>query len=155
MPEKYHKEFASFWYYYLSQHMKTGTRALHYVGTWIAIIATGVAVTDQITNFFALGTMRWLLVPAGIITVYVLGFISHWTIEKNQPATFTYPLMSVGGDLYMFWMITTRQVKPHVEEIKRRLATGWVIDRYGFYAPEYAREHKLTSDRKMVPTAVA
>lgn len=157
MNEKYYHGFGSFpqfWYFYLSQHMKTGTRAFHYVGTWIAVLSLPLALWDQVADFSGWGAWRWSWVAMGILTTYILGFVSHWTIEKNQPATFVYPLLSVGGDLYMFGLTTVRRIPPDVQEIRRRLASGWIVNRYGLYPPEYAREHRITMDRTVVSAAV-
>lgn len=157
MTEKLYKGFGSFpqfWYFYLSQHMKTGTRAFHWVGTFVAILSVPIAIYDQATDALVGSSLRWLLIPAGILVTYILGFVSHWTIEKNQPATFVYPLLSVGGDLNMFWLMTVRRIKPHVEEVRTRLANGWVVNRYGLWPPETARQRGLRSDRRVVPSAV-
>lgn len=150
MGEKYHHDFGSFWYFYLSQHYRGATRAFHYVGTLIAFALTGIAIADAFANFLGIGALRWLLIPGGIALTYALGFISHWTIEKNQPATFVYPGFSVFGDLYMVWRITTRGIVQDVEVVRQRLETGWVVDRFGFYPPEYASENGIEMDQKMV-----
>lgn len=158
MTEKTYVGFSSFprfWYFYLSQHMKVGTRAFHYLGTLTIWIGLGLAVADLFAPFLGLGNLRWLLPVGGILITYILGFVSHWTIEKNQPATFVYPLLSVGGDLVMFWKMTIRTIRPDVEEVRRRLATGWVVNRYGLYPPDEAKARKLVSDRRVVPSAVA
>lgn len=158
MSEKLYRGFGSFpqfWYFYLSQHMKVGTRAFHYVGTATIFIGLGVALADQFADFLGMGGQRWLLPVGGILLTYILGFVSHWTIEKNQPATFVYPLLSMGGDLVMFWKMTIRTLAPDVQEIRRRLGTGWAVNRYGLYSPDVARARKITSDRRVVPSATA
>lgn len=118
--------------------MKLATRAVHYVGTWVAFGGLGLALYDQFTNALIGSPMRWLLVPAGLVWMYGTAFVSHWLIEKNQPATFVYPALSVGGDLKMFWLMTIRQNKKYVEEIRHRLANGWLADREGLWPPELA-----------------
>lgn len=150
MAEKYHTDFGSFYLFYLSQHMRVGTRAFHYVGTWIAFLVLGAIVADQFLDFLGMGNWRWALILPAYLQVYVLGFLSHWTIEKNQPATFVYPLYSIGGDLVMFKRITTRQIKKDVETVRDRLNSGWAVDRFGFYPPDHARKHKIVTDRRLV-----
>jgi hypothetical protein len=153
MPEKFHKDFRSFWYFYLSQHMRTGTRAVHYVGTTVIWIATATAVADHFLDFLGLGAARWWLIPGALVYMYVTAFISHWTIEKNQPATFVYPWYSIFGDLYMYWRMTNRGITQDVQVVRERLANGWAIDRYGFYPPDEARARGVVHDAKMVSAA--
>ena len=155
MPERYHHDFASFWPYYVSQHMRRGTRALHYVGTWIALLALAAAVADALTGFLGLGAARWLLVPAGIATTYLFAWVSHWALEKNQPASFVYPAFSFRGDLVLFWRITTGRIGGDTALVAQRLAEGWAVDKYGFYPPDYAREHGIVTDTRLVSYAAA
>lgn len=158
MAEKYYQGFGSFpqfWYFYLSQHMKTGTRAVHYVGTWAIWVALALAAVGPMiasTGFLA-SAARWWLVPGALLYMYVTAFISHWTIEKNQPATFIYPLLSVGGDLKMFGLGNLGRLRPHVETVRTRIAQGWVVNRYGFYPPEYAASRGIKHDVKVAPFA--
>ena len=155
MSEKYHKDFGSFYLFYLSQHMRTGTRAVHYFGTWTILIGTALAFAGPslATSGFLTTNARWFLIPGTMAYMYLTAFISHWTIEKNQPATFVYPWYSVFGDLYMFWRMTTRQIVGDVRTVRERLASGWAVDKRGFYPPEYARANHIQTDRKMVSVA--
>lgn len=84
--------FAEFWPYYLGEHRRPVTRALHFVGT--ALLASAVVA--------AAVTMRPLFALAGVVGVYACAWPGHFFIEKNRPATFTYPLWSVRGDFKMF-----------------------------------------------------
>ena len=141
-PQKYYDtfgKFPEFFLFYLSQHMKVGTRAVHYVGTWVAFGGLGLAIWDANTGAILGNPLAWLWIPAGLVWMYGTAFLSHWFIEKNQPATFIYPLLSVGGDLRMFWLMTIRQNKKHVHEVRRRLANGWLADREALWPPELAK----------------
>jgi hypothetical protein len=73
--------FAEFWPFYLREHSKPRTRALHYVGTSL-VVALALA---------ALVTANWWLLVALPIAGYFFAWIAHFGVEKNRPATFTYP----------------------------------------------------------------
>jgi hypothetical protein len=95
------KSFADFWPYYLSEHSKSATRALHCVGT-LAAIAVLV---------FLIVIGKWWLFPLAAVPGYALAWVGHFFIEKNRPATFTYPLWSFMGDWKMLALMLTRRLK--------------------------------------------
>lgn len=104
-----HRSFAEFWPYYLREHSKPRTRALHYAGTTVVILlATWAAVSGQ-----------WRLLLAIPIAGYGFAWIAHFTVEKNRPATFTYPLWSLAADFRMWWLWLTRRLEP---ELKKALS---------------------------------
>jgi hypothetical protein len=41
---------------------------------------------------------------------YGFAWFGHFVFEKNRPATFVYPLYSLGSDFVMFWHILTGQI---------------------------------------------
>ncbi len=83
--------YREFWPFYLAEHSKRATRAFHYLGT-ISFIALGIYA-------FATGTW-WALAWAGI-NAYAFAWFSHFVIEHNKPATFTYPIWSLVSDFRM------------------------------------------------------
>ena len=97
--------FADFWPYYLREHSRPATRALHYVGTSL-VVALAV---------YALVTARWLLFLAIPVAGYFFAWVGHFGIEKNRPATFTYPLWSLGADFRMWWLWLTRRLDRELE----------------------------------------
>ncbi len=82
------KDFATyeeFWPTYLSQHARHETRMLHIAGTVLALMA----IVKAIIYF----SVFWLLMAP--IIGYGIAWIAHTLVEKNHPATFTYPLWSL------------------------------------------------------------
>ena len=93
------KSFAEFWPYYLSEHAKPTTRALHFAGTAAGLVLAFLALTSG--NF-------WLLLIA-LICGYGPAWIGHYFVEKNRPATFRHPLWSLIADFRMiFFFISGR-----------------------------------------------
>jgi len=88
------RTYAEFWPYYLGQHVHRETRLLHIAGTFLALLAVVWAIVSF--NFI------WLLLAP--VIGYGVAWISHAFIEHNHPATFTYPLWSLRGDLHMLWL---------------------------------------------------
>ena len=92
--------YAQFWPYYLGEHARPGTRAWHYTGTGLAILALLLA---------PLARLWWLLIAVPVAG-YLFAWIGHWRVERNRPATFTYPLWSLMSDLRMFGLAMTGQL---------------------------------------------
>ncbi len=86
------KSFAEFWPFYLREHAKRMTRALHYCGTTLVILCL---VTGLITGR---ALLFWLMPLAG----YGFAWVAHFTVERNRPATFKHPLWSLAADFVMF-----------------------------------------------------
>jgi len=95
-----YSSFADFYPFYLSEHSKCATRRLHFAGSSLALACVVMLV--------ATANLWWLL--AGLVCGYGFAWISHMTVEKNRPATFTYPLYSFMGDWMMFWQMLTGRI---------------------------------------------
>ncbi|WP_443750493.1 Mpo1-like protein [Asticcacaulis solisilvae] len=105
MAERY-TTYSAFFDFYLSEHEKPLTRALHYCGSACGISALILTVT----------TANLLWIPAGLVSGYGFAWIAHFFVEHNKPATFKYPLWSFLGDYHMFALWLTGRLN------KRRAA---------------------------------
>ena len=93
------KNFEEFWPFYLKEHSSPLNRKFHFVGTSLVhVIFFYIFVTGNVRFF-------WLLPLTG----YTFAWIGHFIIEKNRPATFTYPLWSLRGDFKMFYLMLFRK----------------------------------------------
>ena len=101
------RTYGEFWPFYLSQHSHPTNRALHIVGTAAGtlLLAAGLATLD------------WRLIVASVITGYAFAWAGHLFVERNRPATFTYPLWSLASDLRMFGLALTGRL---TAELKRQ-----------------------------------
>ncbi|HVT30446.1 MAG TPA: DUF962 domain-containing protein [Lacipirellulaceae bacterium] len=89
------QEFASFeefWPYYLSAHSRRDTRAMHALGTTVALLGIG--------SWLLSGKKKYL--GMALAGSYGSAWIGHYVFEKNQPATFENPLWSLQADLRMY-----------------------------------------------------
>ena len=105
--------FEEFWPYYVAQHSRSSTRALHFTGTTLVLASLAAA---------ALVSPRWAL--AAPVVGYGPAWIGHFFFEKNRPATFTHPLWSLRGDFRMYWRTLTGRMGPEVERALRLYPPG-------------------------------
>lgn len=99
-PNKEYTSFAEFYPFYLTQHGDRANRRLHFCGTTLVLAIT----------LAALITGHWTLFWAVPLAGYGFAWVGHFFIEKNRPATFTYPIYSLMGDFVMFWEMLTGKI---------------------------------------------
>lgn len=105
MTDPRYTTFAEFWPFYLREHARPGTRALHYIGTTL-VVALAVA---------ALVTGEWLMLVALPLAGYFFAWVAHFAHEKNRPATFAYLLWSLRADFRMWWLWLARRLGPELD----------------------------------------
>ena len=89
--------FAAFWPYYLGEHRNPYNRGLHYTGTTLAICWLIATVVMQ---------YPWFLIGAPL-SGYGFAWVGHFFVEKNRPATFTYPFYSLFADFTLYFMFVS------------------------------------------------
>jgi len=98
--------YAEFWPHYLREHARPATRALHYLGTGLAVALLIGAVV----------TANWWLLVAVPVAGYLFAWIGHIAVERNRPATFTHPVWSLVSDFRMAWLWATGRLGRELEK---------------------------------------
>lgn len=111
--ERKYKTFKDFYPYYLTEHQDEVCRELHFTGTASLFVIL----------FIALITQKWALIGLLPLVGYGFAWVGHFFFEKNKPATFTYPIWSLGSDFVMFYHILTDQIDEKLEEARRIIGT--------------------------------
>jgi hypothetical protein len=99
--------FADFWPQYVLEHQSVGCRALHFVGTSLAIACVATVLVT--------GSYRWLMLAP--LLGYGLSWIGHMAVERNRPTAFRYPGWSFAADLKMWGLIICRQMAGEVRRV--------------------------------------
>ena len=101
---------SDFYPFYLSEHRKRSTRTMHFIGTALVILCLLYSIMMQ----------KWILLLLIPVLGYGFAWVSHAFLERNKPATFTYPFYSLGSDFIMFWDILTGKIGKRLEEAIKR-----------------------------------
>jgi len=107
MPEQRIQSFEEFWPFYVREHRLRSTRILHVLGTTLGLVVAVAAVALQL--------WWWLL--AAVVCGYGFAWFSHFVIEKNKPASFSYPLWSFAADWKLWAMTLTGRMEAESQRI--------------------------------------
>jgi hypothetical protein len=107
-----YRTMAEFWPFYLREHSRRGTRALHLAGTGVALAC--VVLAAVLRN-------PWLLLGA-VVAGYAFAWVGHFAVERNRPATFTYPLKSFASDWKMFGYFLAGRLGRELDKLGLRKA---------------------------------
>jgi len=120
MSDERFQSFEEFWPFYVREHSRKSTRVLHWIGTTAA--ASCLAAS-------AITRRPWLALVAPVAG-YGPAWFSHFFIEKNRPATFTYPAWSLLADLIMWRKTLDGTMDTEVEQaFAAKSADGPTTDR--------------------------
>jgi hypothetical protein len=107
--EKTYTNLKDFYPYYLTEHQNLTSRRLHFIGTSFFLAVFG----------YAIFTANWTLLWACPVLGYGFAWVGHYFFERNKPATFKYPAMSLASDFIMFWHILTGQLPEKMTNARR------------------------------------
>ncbi len=107
-----YESFGAFWPFYLREHAQPMTRIWHYVGSTLAIAVL----------LFAVFSRNWWLLLAVPLAGYFFAWVSHAFVERNKPATFTYPFWSLIADYKMYGLFLMGKLDAELD--KAGVATG-------------------------------
>ncbi len=102
--------FKEFYIYYLSEHRHPVSRNLHFIGTFGVIL---MAIAAPVTG-------KWWLFALLPVMGYGFAWFGHFFFEKNKPATFQYPLWSLGSDFVMFAHIITGKIQEKLKQAEEK-----------------------------------
>ena len=107
MSEQRYHTFAEFWPFYVREHSLPATRALHFVGSSLSVAVLAAAIIYN----------PWLLLAVPVVG-YGFAWIGHFTIEKNRPASFKYPLWSFIADWKMWALMLVGSMGAEVDKAR-------------------------------------
>jgi hypothetical protein len=97
--------FSEFWPFYVREHSRQITRALHFIGSTLVLAIVAAAVVTG---------RPWLLL-ATPVAGYGFAWVGHFVFEKNKPASFKYPVYSFFADWVMYGKILSGTMRAEVE----------------------------------------
>lgn len=110
--DKKYRSFREFYPYYLTEHSHPVNRGLHITGTALMILCL----------LYACWTTEWWMLILVPVIGYGFAWVGHFFIEKNKPATFTYPWYSLASDFVMFADFITGRLPGKISEAQKQVS---------------------------------
>lgn len=107
MTQREFTSFADFWPFYLGEHSRPATRALHAAGTTISTVLIIVLAMQG----------KWAWLPLPLVIGYGCAWVGHFLVEHNRPATFQHPLWSFMGDYKMLALMLTGRLDAELSRL--------------------------------------
>jgi hypothetical protein len=107
------ESFEEFWPFYVAEHGRAATRALHFTGTSAGLLLLAAALWSR----------RPILLLGALLVSYGLAWIGHFLVERNRPATFRHPIWSLRGDFRMYGLMWRGRMSSEIERL-RAAGTG-------------------------------
>lgn len=102
--------YAEFWDFYVGEHSQPLTRYFHFVGTTLSMVCL----------VWLIWRGTWFYFPLCLVIGYAFAWFSHFFIEKNQPATFKYPVWSFISDYVMVFYMLTGKMNSEVRRVEKQ-----------------------------------
>jgi hypothetical protein len=96
--------FTDFWPEYVRAHSRARTRALHAIGSVLAVVMLGLAFAVSL----------WFLIGVPLVG-YAFAWYAHFFVEHNRPATFEHPFYSLAADYRMLFLMMAGRMDAEVQ----------------------------------------
>jgi len=103
-PSSREREYCDFWLRYLRAHADPCTRALHIIGTSLALVCLVCAAVFR----------DWRFVPAAPVIGYSFAWGAHFGVGHNRPETFGHPFWSLFSDVRMLVLFLSGRLAPQL-----------------------------------------
>lgn len=100
-----------FWPFYVSQHLHPVNRRLHALGTTAGLVLASTALIRRSPA----------LLLAALIAAYGLAWLGHFAYERNRPATFTYPWLSLRADFRLYRLTLLGEMDTEILSLTKEL----------------------------------
>ena len=97
--------YPEFWLRYLRAHSRRTTRALHYIGSALALFCLSAGVL-----------LDWRFLLAAPLIGYGFAWAAHLVLEGNRPETFGHPFWSLVSDFRMLSLASIGRLTPHLAQ---------------------------------------
>ncbi|NNN06884.1 MAG: DUF962 domain-containing protein [Elusimicrobia bacterium] len=101
-----------FWPFYVSQHLNPVNRRLHFAGTTVGLVLLALAAAARVPALLAVA----------LAVGYAPAWVGHFFFEKNRPATFRYPLLSLRADFRMYARMWRGEMDADIVRLKPELS---------------------------------